>query len=90
LNYRGHTNTDAGLSSNFRENYLNEVIKTIEDEKFFSRSRSQAGGKGFTRNRKINFAHLIVLLTQGLTRFIQRKLNSFYQKITVQISALSM
>jgi hypothetical protein len=64
-----------------RETYLNEVINTIEDEKFVSRSRSEDGGKGFSRNRKISFAHLIVLLTQGLSRSIQRELNSFYQKL---------
>ncbi|MBA4139800.1 MAG: IS4 family transposase [Segetibacter sp.] len=65
----------------FRETYLNEVIDTIEDEKFVSRSRSEDGGKGFSRKRKISFTHLIVLLRQGLSRSIQRELNSFYQKL---------
>jgi hypothetical protein len=68
------------LPSNFRENYLNEVTNTIEDEQFVSRSKD--GSKGFTRKRKLHFNHLIVLLTQGLTRSIQRELNSFYQKVT--------
>jgi len=81
LDYRGHTNTNSTLLSDFRENYFNELINTIEDEKFVSRSRSEDGGKGFTRDRKIHFTHLIVLLTQGLTRSIQRELNSFYQKV---------
>lgn len=35
----------------------------------------------FCRKRKIHFAHLIILLTQGLKRSIQRELNSFYQKL---------
>lgn len=35
----------------------------------------------FCRKRKIHFAHLIILLTQGLSRSIQRELNSFYQKL---------
>ncbi len=61
--------------------YFNDIITTIEDEKFVDRSRSEDGGKGFSRNRKITFIHLIVLLTQGLNRSIQRELNSFYQKL---------
>jgi hypothetical protein len=65
---------------NFRENYLYELTKTIEDEQFVSRSKD--GSKGFTRKRKLHFIHLIALLTQGLTRSIQRELNSFYQKVT--------
>lgn len=35
----------------------------------------------FCRKRKIHFSHLIILITQGLTRSIQRELNSFYQKL---------
>jgi len=65
----------------FRENYLNEIIQTIEDEKFVNDSRTAYGRKGFTRTRKLTFAHLIILLVQGLSRSIQRELNSFYQKL---------
>lgn len=65
--------------SQFREHYLDKVVTTIEDEQFVSRSRD--GRKGFTRNRKIHFIHLIVLLTQGLIRSLQRELNSFYKQI---------
>jgi hypothetical protein len=60
---------------------ISNVIKTIEDETFRERSRSESSGKGFSRNRKLTFIHLIVLLTQGLTRSIQREVNSFYQKL---------
>lgn len=65
----------------FRENYIDDVTQTIEDDKFVERSRSQDGGKGFTRKRALHFTHLICLLTQGLSRSIQRELNSFYQKL---------
>jgi len=82
LDYRGYAIAESSLLSEFRENYFNDITKTIEDEKFVSRSRSEDGGNGFSRHRKISFTHLIVLLTQGLTRSIQRELNSFYQKIT--------
>jgi hypothetical protein len=81
LDYRGCINAIAALLIDFREKYIDDIIKTIENEQFISRSRSENGGKGFTRNRKITFSHIIVLLTQGLTRSIQRELNSFYQKI---------
>jgi hypothetical protein len=65
----------------FRETVIYDVTKTIEDEKFRQSSRSEDGGNGFSRNRKITFIHLIVLLTQGLSRSLQRELNSFYQKL---------
>jgi hypothetical protein len=82
LDYRGYAIAKTTFITEFRENYFNDLTHTIEDEKFISRSRSEDGGNGFTRHRKITFTHLIVLLTQGLTRSIQRELNSFYQKIT--------
>lgn len=68
-------------ASCFRENLISDVSKVIENEEFKDRSRSEDGRKGFSRNRKITFIHLIVLLTQGLTRSLQRELNSFYQKL---------
>ena len=64
-----------------RENYFDVVTKTIDDETFVARSRSKDGGKGFTRDRKITFVHLIVLLIQGISKSLQRDLNSFYQKL---------
>lgn len=82
MDYRGYAIAESSLLPDFRENYFNDLTNTIEDEKFISRSRSQDGGNGFSRHRKITFTHLIVLLTQGLTRSIQRELNSFYQKLT--------
>lgn len=77
--YKGHNRINKG--SKFRGNYLDDIINTIEDEKFVASCRSEDGSKGFTRRRKITFIHLIVLLTQGLSRSIQRELNSFYQKL---------
>jgi len=71
----------SAIQNDFREKLVHGIIKTIEDEAFKHRSRSDDGGKGFSRNRKLTFIHLIVLLTQGLTRSIQREVNSFYQKL---------
>lgn len=78
--YRGYYSNGAAVNF-FRENYFNEVTKTIEDEQFVERSRSEDGGKGFTRDRKITFVHLIVLLIQSISKSLQRELNSFYQKL---------
>lgn len=75
------TEDTDGPDDKFRETYIDEIITTIEDATFVESSRSKDGGKGFTRNRKITFIHLITLLTQGLSRSIQRELNSFYQKL---------
>lgn len=77
--YRGHSEPTA--APDFRETYLDEIITTIQDEAFVASSRSKDGRQGFTRNRKIPFLHLIVLLTQGLSRSLQRELNSFYQRL---------
>ncbi len=82
IDYRGNNNTVVNpVASDFRENYLNELIQRIENEEFIKRSRSKDDGKGFTRNRKLHFSHLIILLVQGLKRSLQRELNSFYQKL---------
>jgi hypothetical protein len=81
IDYRGCPKSNGCSIIDFRENYTNEVIQTIEDEKFVERSRSKDGRNGFTRKRKLHFIHLITLLTQGLSRSIQRELNSFFQKI---------
>ena len=76
--YKGGIYSD---NSPFREKTINEIIKTIQDDQFVSQCRTECGRKGFSRNRKLTFAHLIVLLVQGLTRSLQRELNSFYQKL---------
>lgn len=81
LDYRGNAQSNASLKRDFRETFLEYVNQIIRDEKFVRESRSKDGGNGFTRTRKIPFIHLIVLITQGLSRSIQRELNSFYQKV---------
>lgn len=81
LDYRGYAKCKPHKSK-LRVNFLDVINNTIRDEKFVARSRSKDGGKGFTRQRKIPFIHLIVLITQGLSRSLQRELNSFYQRVT--------
>lgn len=65
----------------FRETYFEKVIGRIESEEFIERHRVGKNSQHFTRKRKITVIHLIVLITSGLTRSIQRELNSFYQKL---------
>ncbi|WP_028787378.1 hypothetical protein, partial [Terrimonas ferruginea] len=65
----------------FRVTYLNELTQKLHNEQFVSDCRTESGRNGFVRDRKLTFVHLIVLLVQGLSRSIQRELNSFYQKI---------
>lgn len=77
--YRGYVNQIFISPIAFREEFIYDITKTIDNEQFVSRSKD--GRKGFTRKRKIHFIHLIVLLTQGLVRSLQRELNSFYQQI---------
>lgn len=62
----------------FRESFLSKIVCEIENEEFV---RKHSTENSFVRNRKLNFIHLLVLITQGLTRSIQRELNTFFQKL---------
>lgn len=65
-------------TTDFRERHLNNVISTIESEDFV---RQFSNEKAFTRERKLKFVYLVVVIMQGIQRSIQRELNSFYQKV---------
>lgn len=65
-------------SIDFRERYLSNILSTIESEDFV---RDFSKEKAFTRNRKLKFVYLVVVIMQGIQRSIQRELNSFYQKV---------
>jgi hypothetical protein len=65
-------------TADFREKYLNNIISTIESESFV---RMFSNEKAFTRDRKLKFIYLVVVIMQGIQRSIQRELNSFYQKV---------
>ncbi|WP_369332766.1 IS4 family transposase, partial [Danxiaibacter flavus] len=51
----------------------------IDDEQFINRNRN--GEREFVRNCKLTFKNLIVLLSKGLTRSLQRELNSFFAEV---------
>jgi hypothetical protein len=69
------------MAPDFRETYIGDIVRLLESEEFKNENATGDSGKGFTRKRKLSFTYLIILITQGLTRSIQRELNSFYQKI---------
>lgn len=75
--------SEVSLEKDFRENYLNKIVSIVENEDFV---KEHCTDKAFTRNRKLSFIYLIVLITQGFMRSIQRELNTFYQKLRVLIS----
>lgn len=65
-------------TTDFREGYLQDIVSTIECEQFVKEYTNE---KAFTRDRKLKFVYLVVVIMQGLQRSIQRELNSFYQKV---------
>jgi Transposase DDE domain len=72
---------ETNLTVDFRQSFIDCIISKLEDKAFMEQSRVSDQGTAFSRRRKISFIHLIVLLTQSLSRSIQRELNSFYQKL---------
>lgn len=65
----------------FRERYIADICALLEDKRFIKENTVEKKKGAFSRKRKLPFIYLIILITQGLTRSIQRELNSFYQKI---------
>ncbi|WP_315824585.1 IS4 family transposase [Paraflavitalea speifideaquila] len=54
------------------------MADTIESESFIRRFSTE---QAFVRERKLKFVYLVVIIIQGVTRSIQRELNTFYQKV---------
>lgn len=65
----------------FRENAIENLTHLIEDESYRSRSKDGQAG-AFTRERKLTFNQLLVLLTKGVKSSLQRELDGFYKEIT--------
>lgn len=65
-------------TTDFRERYLQNIASTIESESFIRRFSND---NAFVRERKLKFVYLVVIIMQGVTRSIQRELNTFYQKV---------
>ncbi len=58
---------------------IQNINKQIDDEQF--KRRNTNGCTGFTRERKLTFRSLLVLISRGMTRSIQRELNDFYRVV---------
>jgi hypothetical protein len=79
--YKGGCPCVPSYEQHFRSNAIENLINLIDDESF--RSRSKDGQEGaFTRDRKLTFNHLLVLLTRGMKSSLQRELDSFYKEVT--------
>lgn len=65
----------------FRQDYITDICGLLEDKEFIKKNTVEGTKNGFSRNRKLPFIFLIILIMQGLSRSIQRELNSFYQKV---------
>lgn len=65
----------------FREETVENLTHLIEDESYRSRSKDGQAA-AFTRDRKLTFNHLLVLLTKGIKSSLQRDLDGFYKEIT--------
>ena len=69
-------------SKDYRTKVVKHILKLIDNDQY--KNRSKDGEKGFTRNRKLTFKELIVLISRGMMRSIQRELNDFFGKILDQ------
>lgn len=76
-----HDQTTEEPLADFREQYIADICRVLEDENFIKRNTVEQKKRAFSRQRKLPFIYLIILITQGLTRSIQRELNTFYQKL---------
>ncbi|WP_179091400.1 IS4 family transposase, partial [[Flexibacter] sp. ATCC 35208] len=69
-------------NKDYRTKVVKHIVKLIDDAQY--KNRNKDGEKGFTRNRKLPFKELIVLISRGMMRSIQRELNDFFGKILDQ------
>jgi hypothetical protein len=63
----------------YRSNLILKISKLIDDEQF--KSRNTNGSKGFSRNRRLGFNILILLISRSMLSSVQRELNSFFSKV---------
>lgn len=55
------------MAQDFREKYIETIVRTLESEDFKKENTNDDSGNGFTRKRKLTFTYLVILITQGLT-----------------------
>jgi hypothetical protein len=71
----------AGIKTKLREKAIENVTKLIENEEYHCRAKNGFQGV-LSRNRKLNYKILIVLLIKGMKSSLQRSLDSFYKEVT--------
>ncbi len=68
-------------NNDFRENCLNALIETIENQDFVEENTIKKTGKEFTRKTRLTFRNLVTFISQSITGSVQRELNKFFQKV---------
>ena len=63
----------------FRENLTNKLNFLLHDKAFADQFK--IGRQSFSRNRKLSFVNLMVLLMHPLSKSIQRELDDFFQRL---------
>ncbi len=69
-------------SAAYRQALLKKVLKTIEDEDFKGRHKAGSCSHHFTRERKLDFRHVITFILCGVKSSLQRELDDFFAKIS--------
>ena len=54
----------------YRGNLITTIKELLNDDQF--KCRNRCGNKGFVRNRKLSFKILIIFISQGLLKSVQR------------------
>lgn len=73
--------SSINTADKFRRETVENLTNLIEDESYRSRSKDGQAG-AFTRDRKLTFNQLLVLLTKGIKSSLQRDLDGFYKEVT--------
>ncbi|MDR3189145.1 MAG: hypothetical protein LBT94_08205, partial [Prevotellaceae bacterium] len=67
-------------ASDYREELLTNISGLIDEESYVGRSRDGSEGQ-FTRERKLPFKSLIIMLLRGIKSSLQRELDSFFKTV---------
>ena len=71
----------AGHTRVYREQTISNITQLIEDEEYHCRCKNGFPG-AFSRDRKLTFKELIVLISRGVKSSLQRELDGFYKQVT--------
>lgn len=70
------------FNQDYRDKSILNIQNLIDDGQF--KSRNTSGEQGFTRKRKLSFQFLLIIISQGMVRSLQRELNRFFSIVRGQ------